>query len=82
MTSFHKDPYENLYAVVAGAKTFTLLPPCDVYRLAMRPYRSATYRPVADPDGGMHLRPALHDPPEHVAWSSVDPGTSAYIPCM
>lgn len=27
LTSLHKDPYENLYAVLAGEKQFTLLPP-------------------------------------------------------
>jgi hypothetical protein len=29
-SSAHKDHFENLYAVVTGAKTFTLLPPTDV----------------------------------------------------
>ena len=28
-SSVHKDHYENLYCVVSGAKTFTLLPPTD-----------------------------------------------------
>lgn len=25
----HKDPYENLYCVVRGSKTFMLIPPTD-----------------------------------------------------
>lgn len=25
----HKDPYENLYCVVRGSKTFLLIPPTD-----------------------------------------------------
>jgi jumonji domain-containing protein 7 len=29
ISSLHKDPYENLYVVVSGKKTFTLLPPTD-----------------------------------------------------
>ncbi|GAX83102.1 hypothetical protein CEUSTIGMA_g10528.t1 [Chlamydomonas eustigma] len=33
ITSFHKDHYENMYAVLCGTKRFTLLPPCDVWRL-------------------------------------------------
>lgn len=28
-TSLHKDPYDNLYAVVRGQKHFLLFPPCD-----------------------------------------------------
>eukprot|EP00887_Chlorella_sp_A99_P000675 scaffold5.g675.t1 len=45
-SSLHKDPFENLYAVVAGSKTFTLLPPSDVWRVQLRRYPLATYRPV------------------------------------
>lgn len=26
VSSLHKDPYENFYIVISGAKTFTLLP--------------------------------------------------------
>ena len=29
VSSIHKDHYENMYAVIAGEKTFTLLPPTD-----------------------------------------------------
>lgn len=35
-TSMHKDPYENLYHVLHGAKSFVLVPPCDVHRLGMK----------------------------------------------
>ena len=34
VSSLHKDHYENMYAVVSGQKTFTLLPPTDVAFLA------------------------------------------------
>lgn len=43
-TSFHKDHYENLYAVVTGEKHFLLLPPTDVHRLYIRDYPAANYR--------------------------------------
>lgn len=33
VTSLHKDPYENCYAVVRGEKTFVLLPPTEYYCL-------------------------------------------------
>ncbi|ORZ37253.1 cupin-like domain-domain-containing protein [Catenaria anguillulae PL171] len=32
-TAVHKDPYENLYAVVSGTKTFKLWPPSDAWRM-------------------------------------------------
>ncbi|KAG0661517.1 hypothetical protein C6P46_003929 [Rhodotorula mucilaginosa] len=32
-TSLHKDPYENIYTVIRGSKTFTLLPPSEAYCL-------------------------------------------------
>lgn len=43
VTSFHKDHYENLYAVVSGEKHFLLLPPTDVHRLYVQPYPAANY---------------------------------------
>ena len=42
-TSFHKDHYENLYAVVTGSKHFLLLPPTDVHRMYIRDYPAAQY---------------------------------------
>lgn len=42
-TSFHKDHYENLYAVVSGEKHFLLLPPTDVHRMYIRDYPAARY---------------------------------------
>ncbi|KAG2442712.1 hypothetical protein HXX76_002795 [Chlamydomonas incerta] len=42
-TSFHKDHYENLYAVVRGTKVFTLLPPCDAFRMRLRRFPAASY---------------------------------------
>ncbi|PNW85197.1 hypothetical protein CHLRE_03g175750v5 [Chlamydomonas reinhardtii] len=42
-TSFHKDHYENLYAVVRGTKVFTLMPPCDAFRMRLRRFPAASY---------------------------------------
>ena len=68
-TSFHKDHYENLFAVVAGEKHFLLLPPCDVYRLYMQDF------PVANTErsdkGVLQMR--LAEPPSCVKWTPVDP---------
>lgn len=43
VTSFHKDHYENLYAVVSGVKHFLLLPPTEVHRLYVQEYPAANY---------------------------------------
>ena len=43
VTSFHKDHYENLYAVISGEKHFTLLPPTDVHRMYVNKYPTAHY---------------------------------------
>lgn len=69
VTSFHKDHYENLYAQIRGTKIFTLLPPCEVYRMHMRTYPAATYAPGA----GGRLVPVLQQPQRMVAWCPVDP---------
>ncbi|KAG0221003.1 hypothetical protein BGX31_010303 [Mortierella sp. GBA43] len=43
-TSLHKDHYENLYAVIAGRKIFTLIPPTEQFCL-----HAATYVDTQDP---------------------------------
>ncbi|GIL73316.1 hypothetical protein Vretimale_4886 [Volvox reticuliferus] len=47
-TSFHKDHYENLYAVIRGTKVFSLLPPCDAYRMYLTRCPAACYMPRGD----------------------------------
>ncbi|RKP09052.1 cupin-like domain-containing protein [Thamnocephalis sphaerospora] len=66
VTSLHKDPYENLYAVMTGAKVFTLLPPTTQPCLYERDYEHACYR--ADT---LALEPTT--PPQRVPWIPVDP---------
>ena len=74
VSSMHRDPYENLYAVVHGEKTFTLLPPTERPRLRHVRCRSATWRQrnanaewelVADPD--------TEDVAKRVPWVAIDP---------
>ncbi|GMH02938.1 hypothetical protein Nepgr_004777 [Nepenthes gracilis] len=69
-TSFHKDHYENLYAVVSGEKHFLLLPPTDVHRLYIREYPAAKYSYFQD-TGEFDLK--LEDPIRYVPWCSVNP---------
>lgn len=43
VTSMHKDHYENLYCVVSGTKTFTLIPPTDAPYIPYGLYKPAKY---------------------------------------
>lgn len=43
VTSTHKDPYENIYSVIRGSKSFTLLPPTEFYTLHEQLYTHAKY---------------------------------------
>jgi peptidyl-lysine (3S)-dioxygenase / protease len=43
ITSYHKDHYENLYAVISGSKHFRLLPPTDSYRMKLKRFPPATW---------------------------------------
>lgn len=46
VTSMHKDPYENLYGVVRGAKTFILHPPTDLHCIPYELYTPARYKKI------------------------------------
>lgn len=43
ITSMHKDHYENLYCVISGCKTFTLIPPTDLPYVTHGLYKPAKY---------------------------------------
>lgn len=43
VSSTHKDPYENIYCVVAGSKEFTLLPPTDLAYLYRKRFPIAQF---------------------------------------
>jgi len=68
ITSIHSDPYENIYTVVRGSKTFTLLPPTEGWCLAERPYPHAQYRRTG-PSSPLILVPSQESVP--IRWSSV-----------
>ncbi|KAG2292745.1 hypothetical protein Bca52824_039414 [Brassica carinata] len=70
VTSFHKDHYENLYAVVSGEKHFLLLPPTDVHRLYVQRYPAANYSYHRDTET---FKLEIEQPVRHVPWCSVDP---------
>ena len=67
--SAHKDPYENIYAVVRGYKDITLFPPTDLPWLPYKTCSQAIY--VKNQDGSFDIK----DLPEAgtVPWIAVDP---------
>ncbi|EGC30777.1 hypothetical protein DICPUDRAFT_157443 [Dictyostelium purpureum] len=73
ISSLHKDPYENLYAVVKGTKIFTLLPPTDYPFLYERDFKSATYVNEVSSSSPFHLVAKLDEPSFTLPWIPVDP---------
>ncbi|KAI8914057.1 jmjC domain-containing protein 7 [Powellomyces hirtus] len=73
-TSVHKDHYENLYLVVAGVKTFVLIPPTESFCLYEKPYPTAQYTP-STPDPTHSTIWTIEDciPAATTPWASVDP---------
>lgn len=71
-TSFHKDHYENLFAVIAGQKTFTLLPPADIYRLAIQEYPVAQYRTTGQDLRSSQLELSRLEGSKAIQWSPID----------
>ncbi|GAA6063950.1 hypothetical protein JCM10212_004905 [Sporobolomyces blumeae] len=74
VTSMHKDPYENVYLVVRGSKTFVLLPPSEAYCVHEQqfPHASWTFDPTATGSGSSFtLTPT--DPPVSLPWIPIDP---------
>ncbi|WOO76864.1 JmjC domain-containing protein 7 [Vanrija pseudolonga] len=64
-TSFHHDPYENIYTVLSGSKTFTLVSPIDGLRLDQRFHPPST---LVRGEGGK-LEPRPDSEPAHpVPW--------------
>ncbi|TCD66984.1 hypothetical protein EIP91_000664 [Steccherinum ochraceum] len=81
ITSIHSDPYENIYTVIRGSKTFTLFPPTEGWCMAVheQPYVERTY-PHAQyqrnsPHSPLKLVPSSDTTPA-IRWSSVMDPTS------
>ncbi|WWD18607.1 hypothetical protein CI109_103060 [Kwoniella shandongensis] len=66
-TSLHHDPYENIYHVLAGSKTFTLLSPIEGLWLDQHFHPASTLKRTSSG----HLVPILDPPPTYpVPWVS------------
>lgn len=74
VSSVHKDHYENFYAVIRGAKTFTLLPPTDIAFLPENTYPTMRYECANSSDRTRSL--VLTDdgcPASSIKWIPLDP---------
>ncbi|KAG7190064.1 hypothetical protein KM043_006205 [Ampulex compressa] len=77
ITSMHKDPYENIYCVVSGEKTFILHPPTDLPYIPMESYPSAVYKELRQ--GEWIIKPTNITPDgskskhDFIPWISIDP---------
>ncbi|KAI9466852.1 cupin-like domain-containing protein [Lactarius psammicola] len=69
VTSIHSDPYENIYHVARGCKTFLLLPPTEGWCLKERMFPHATYQRATE-DSPLLLKPSPSTTPA-VRWSSI-----------
>ena len=65
-SSLHKDPYENIYCVLAGEKIFTLYPPSDIINVPYKHYKEAHYK---FEDGKW----SIEEEESEVPWISIDP---------
>lgn len=75
ITSTHRDPYENLYLVLKGSKTFTLYPPVDEITLPTAMVKTGTH--VFDPTSKT-FSTKLDDPSDpssqpRIPWVTADP---------
>ena len=70
VTSMHRDPYENLYLVLKGSKTFTLYAPVDEVALCAEHVR--TGRHVYDSDTSTFCV-AMDDSAGTIPWIPIDP---------
>jgi jumonji domain-containing protein 7 len=68
VTTFHSDNYENVYAVIRGSKTLTLLPPWDVHRLRRADVPVGRY--IKDTNTGWRV--ALHGD-VRIRWATAEP---------
>jgi len=72
ITSTHRDPYENLYLVLKGSKTFTLYPPIDEITLPTTSVRTGKY--TFNTSSSSFTTPTLDDDPTNkIPWISIDP---------
>lgn len=70
VTSTHRDPYENLYLVLKGSKTFTLYAPVDELALCSEQVRTGRYVYNSDTND---FSTKLDHPITTIPWIPIDP---------
>jgi len=79
VTTMHSDPFDNIYTVVRGSKTFTLHPPCDAFFFCKTNFPTASWRAREEDDDGddaasaamipaVELVPTPDASPAHIPW--------------
>ncbi|ETN46133.1 uncharacterized protein HMPREF1541_00317 [Cyphellophora europaea CBS 101466] len=71
VTSIHRDPYENLYLVLRGSKTFRLWPPVDEISMPTQKVRTGSYR--FRQEGKVSRFEVDLDPDGEIPWVDHDP---------
>jgi peptidyl-lysine (3S)-dioxygenase / protease len=70
VTSTHRDPYENLYLVLKGSKTFILFAPVDELALCAEQVRTGRYEYSVD---NSEFSIVMDETAETIPWIPVDP---------
>ncbi|KAK5092847.1 hypothetical protein LTR24_004888 [Lithohypha guttulata] len=70
VTSTHRDPYENLYLVLKGSKTFTLYPPVDEITLPTQSVLTGSYTFDAST---ATFSTVLNEDQPRIPWVAADP---------
>ncbi|GAB5372599.1 hypothetical protein AAMO2058_001679100 [Amorphochlora amoebiformis] len=73
VSSLHRDPYENIYCVIRGSKTFTLLPPSDAPYLAEQEFPLAELEMRRHEGGTRDCHWRINPTGQKVRWIPVDP---------
>jgi peptidyl-lysine (3S)-dioxygenase / protease len=71
VTSIHRDPYENLYLVLRGSKTFRLWAPVDEFSLPTKMVSTGRYE-VRQVEGDHHFD-LVRDQTGQIPWVDLDP---------
>ena len=72
VTSTHRDPYENLYLVLKGQKTFRLWAPIDEVSMPTKMVSTGRYT-CTELEGGLHFDVELNHSREKIPWVDFDP---------
>jgi jumonji domain-containing protein 7 len=76
VSSCHKDHFENMYCVISGTKTFTLLPPTDIAFLPEKQFPTLRYEVVDNNNNQLCPVLRLTDtncPSSSLRWIPLDP---------